>query len=99
VLIGIDMLGVQTAESRDRESGRFGRQLVENLLAADSTHRFILYTHEGFPTDRIPIDRKALRVSLAPISGGSTRLRPTLQRVIDQNRIMAGFRPNRRSTH
>jgi glycosyltransferase involved in cell wall biosynthesis len=85
VLIGIDMLGVQTAESRDRESGRFGRQLVENLLAADSTHRFILYTHEGFPTDRIPIDRKALRVSLAPISGGSTRLRPTLQRVIDQN--------------
>jgi glycosyltransferase involved in cell wall biosynthesis len=85
VLIGIDMLGVQSSEGGARESGRFGRQLVASLLATDSAHRYILYTHEGFPTHCIPSGRNAQRVSIAPIPGGSTRLRPTLQRVIDQN--------------
>ncbi len=85
MLIGIDMLGIQSPESGDRQSGRFARQLVAGLLAADSTHRFILYTHEGFSTDRVPKDRSSLRVSLAPVPGGSNRLRPTIQRVIDQN--------------
>jgi glycosyltransferase involved in cell wall biosynthesis len=85
VLIGIDMLGLQSSPGADRESGRYGRQLVSNLLASDSSHQYILYTHEGFPTHRVPTSRNAQRVSLAPIPGGSTRLRPTIQRVIDQN--------------
>jgi glycosyltransferase involved in cell wall biosynthesis len=83
--IGIDMLGVQSQEGRRRESGRYGRQLVSALLAGEPVHRFTLYSHQGFPTDRIPSAGHARRVSLAPKTGGSARLRPTIQAVLDQN--------------
>ncbi len=79
------MLGVQSLATGGRDASRFGRQLVTNLLASDTNHRFVLYTHEGFPTDRVPLSRAAQRVSLATIPGGSNRLRTTIQRVIDQN--------------
>jgi hypothetical protein len=85
VLIGIDMLVVQSPEGRDREAGRLGRQLVSALLGLDPAHRYVLYTHQGYPTDRVPSAVNAGRVSLAPIPGGSSRLRPTIQRVLDQN--------------
>ena len=75
MLIGIDMLGVQSSEGR-RESGRIGRQLVEALLARDSTHRYVLYAHDGRPTDQVPSSRNALRITLGP---GQVR------RVRDQN--------------
>ena len=85
MLIGIDMLGVQSVENGDRASGRLGLQLVEALLANDPLDRYVLYTHEGLPTGRIPSARNALRVSLASITRGPSRLRPTIQRVLDQN--------------
>jgi glycosyltransferase involved in cell wall biosynthesis len=85
VLIGIDMLGVQSSEGGSKESGRLGRQLVSALLAGDSAHRFVLYTHEGLPTERVPSSRKALRVSLPEGIDGPARLRATIQRVLDRN--------------
>ena len=85
MLIGIDMLGVQSPEGCHRESGRFGRQFVSALLASDPVDRYVLYTHEGFPTDRIPPAFQARHVSLAPESAGSARLRSTIQNVIDEN--------------
>ena len=85
MLIGIDMLGVQSPESGDRQSGRLGRQLVSALLAKAPAHRYVLYTHEGLPSRRIPSARNALRVSLASGPTGSSGLRPTIQRVLDRN--------------
>jgi glycosyltransferase involved in cell wall biosynthesis len=85
VLIGIDMLGVQSPDGVGRESGRLGRQLASALVARDSPHRYILYTHEGLPTDRVPSGRNALRVSLPEGPGGPGKLRPTIQRVLDHN--------------
>jgi len=86
VLIGIDMLAVQSPEGGDREAGRYGRQLVEGLLARDPVNRYVLYTHEGFPTARVPSSRSSLRVSMPPIpSLGPAGLRPTTQRLLDRN--------------
>ncbi len=85
MLIGIDMLGVQSSPEGGRESARLGRQLVRHLIALGSEHRYVLYAHEGLPTEGIPSARNALRVSLAPVSNGSYHLRPTIQRVLDAN--------------
>ena len=85
MLIGIDMVGVQASPRGERESARLGRQLVRALLTLDPANRYVLYTHEGLPTDRVPSARNAVRVPLASASGGSYRLRPTIQRVLDQN--------------
>ena len=86
MLIGIDMLGVQSPEGGDREAGRYGRQLVAALLARDPVNRYVLYTHEGLPTARVPSSRASLRVSLGPVpTGTSARLRPTIQRLLDRN--------------
>ena len=85
MLIGIDMLGVQSPGGVGRESGRLGRQLVSSLLARESAHRYVLYTHEGLPTDRIPSARNALRVTLEGGPDGPAKLRPTIQRVLDHN--------------
>ncbi len=52
--IGIDMFGVQSPGSRDRGVGRLGRGLVKHLLAAEPSHQYLLYAHEGFSTDTFP---------------------------------------------
>ena len=86
MLIGIDMLGVQSPESGEREAGRYGRQLVEGLTARDTSNRYVLYTHERLPIDRVPTGRHSLRVSLAPVPSRSvSRLRSTTQRLLDLN--------------
>ena len=85
MLIGIDMLGVQSVEAGERASGRLGLQLVKALLARDPVNRYVLYTHESLPTRKVPSARNALRVSLASAMIGSSKLRPTIQRVLDQN--------------
>lgn len=85
MLIGIDMLGVQSPEGSDRPAGRYGRQLVSALLAGDHANSYILYAHQDMSVDRMPSAPRARHVSLPPISAGATRLRPTIQRVIDEN--------------
>ena len=52
--IGIDMFGVQSPGSRDRGVGRLGRGLIKQLLARDPSALFLLYAHDGFPTDAFP---------------------------------------------
>ncbi len=86
MLIGIDMLAIQSPEGGDREAGRFGRQLVAALLARDPVNRYVLYAHEGLSTARIAPSRSAVRSSLPPVpSVGPSRLRSTTQRLLDRN--------------
>ncbi len=86
MLIGIDMLGVQSPEGGRGEAGRYGRQLVEHLIARDRGHRFVLYAHQGLPTTRIPTSRFATRAGLEPTAASeSNGLRATTQRLLDRN--------------
>ena len=85
MLIGIDMLGVQSVENGDRATGRLGLQLVKALLGGDPDNRYVLYAHEDLPTSRVPSGRNALRVSLASTPNVGPRFRPTIQRLLDQN--------------
>ena len=87
MLIGIDMLAVQASEGGARPLGRFGRQLVEAVLARDGADRFVLYAHEGLPLDQVPpSSRRATRKVLPTVaSAGSAGRRPALQRALDGN--------------
>ncbi len=86
MLIGIDMLGVQSPEGGEREAGRHGRRLVAALLDRDPVNKYILYTHEGMPTNRVPSASSATRVPLSRVAGpASSGLLPTIQRLVDQN--------------
>src|ERR1700733_11397446 len=79
------MLGVQSPDGAGREASRLARQLVSALLGGNSTHRYVLYTHQGLPTRDVPSARNALRVSLEEGSDGPAKLRPIIQRVLDHN--------------
>ncbi len=87
MLIGIDMLAVQASEGGNQEAGRYGRQLVDTILARNTSDRFLLYTHEGWPTDRVATSSRWItRKSLGPIASvGPARLRATIQRLLDHN--------------
>jgi glycosyltransferase involved in cell wall biosynthesis len=85
VLIGIDMLSVQSPGGVGRESSRLGLRFVSALLASDSAHRYVLYTHPGLPTDRLPSARNVLRVSLGEGAEVQSRPRKAIQRVLDHN--------------
>ncbi|WP_435018969.1 glycosyltransferase [Tundrisphaera sp. TA3] len=87
MLIGIDMIGVQSPESGGRLSGRYARQLAAALLESDPDNRYILYLHEGMATDRVPARKDVSRVVLAPIAAaqGPARRRLATQRIIDRN--------------
>ena len=83
MVIGIDMLGVQSLGAAGRPSGRFGRQLVAALLARDPSRPFVLYAHEGLPVGAIPTARNARRVTLAPVAGMGCPRRGAVQRLLD----------------
>lgn len=86
MLIGIDMLGVQSPEGGGRVAGRFGVRLVAALLDRDPVNRYLLYTHEGHSAGRLPSSRVASSVALTPVAGpASSRFRPTTQRLLDRN--------------
>jgi glycosyltransferase involved in cell wall biosynthesis len=70
VRIGIDMLAVQAPGSRFRGIGRYCHHLVSALLALETEHQFLLYAHDGLPTDRLP--------SVAPASSRTLRREPHL---------------------
>jgi glycosyltransferase involved in cell wall biosynthesis len=52
--IGIDMLGVQSPDSRGRGIGRYARSLVSSMLARGVENDYVLYAHEGLSTDDFP---------------------------------------------
>ena len=84
MLIGIDMMGVQSPESSDGQVGRFGRQLVSALLRFDPSNRYVLYVHDGLPVDRLPLEDLAERIALGPLEGES-RCLPSIHRIIEEN--------------
>jgi glycosyltransferase involved in cell wall biosynthesis len=65
VRIGIDMLGLQSAGSRNRGIGRLGRNLLERLLPLDPAARYVFYAHDGLPTDAFPTAPNAVVRPLA----------------------------------
>jgi glycosyltransferase involved in cell wall biosynthesis len=54
VRIGIEMVAVQSPWSRLRGIGRFSYHFVTALLAQAPEVEFVLYVHDGLPTDRVP---------------------------------------------
>jgi glycosyltransferase involved in cell wall biosynthesis len=68
VRIGIDMLGVQSRESRGRGIGRYARSLVSTLIELDPASEYLLYTHPDLPTDDVPAGPNA---AVRPLPGGS----------------------------
>src|SRR3954465_4831123 len=70
VRIGIDMLGLQSPESRGRGIGRDSRNLVSALLAADADNEYFFYTHDGLPADDFP---SAANVQVRPLAKNDNR--------------------------
>lgn len=64
--IGIDMLGVQSAASRGRGIGRYAASLARALVERADRHEFVLYAHDGLPTDSLPDDPRATLRRLPP---------------------------------
>ncbi|CAN5617462.1 hypothetical protein BH23PLA1_BH23PLA1_11480 [soil metagenome] len=56
--IGIDLLAIQSPFSRGRGIGRYGRSLLEAMLALDSSNEYILYSYEDLPTDEVPTSER-----------------------------------------
>ncbi len=84
--IGIDMLAVQSPESRHRGVGRFGQNLVSAMLGRDTKNTYLLYAHEGFPSDQIPQSDNAETVMLARgCDRGELELRHAMDRLARTN--------------
>jgi glycosyltransferase involved in cell wall biosynthesis len=66
VRIGVDMLGVQSRESRGRGIGRYARSLISTLLPLDPSVEYLLYSHPDLPTDDFPNAPNAAVRHLAP---------------------------------
>jgi glycosyltransferase involved in cell wall biosynthesis len=54
VIIGIDMLGLQSSDSRIRGIGRYGFNLLRTLFERHAGHEYVLYRHEGLRCDGLP---------------------------------------------
>ena len=72
--IGIDMLAVQSPWTRSRGIGRLSQNLVNALLNFDQINEYVLYFHEGLPSDQVRVSGRARVVALRPESarGGTT---------------------------
>lgn len=64
--IGVDMLGLQSPDSRLRGVGRYGKNFLEALLALDAGNEYVLYAHDGLPADQFPESSSATVVTLRP---------------------------------
>ncbi|MBX6311670.1 MAG: glycosyltransferase [Isosphaeraceae bacterium] len=71
--IGIDMLGIQSPESRGRGIGRYSRHLAAALLALDRENEYVLYSHPGLPTEDFP---RAANVTIRMLPPGPNRAEP-----------------------
>ena len=86
MLIGIDMLGVQSPGSRGRGIGRLSSSVVAQLLGLDPSVHYVLYAHEGLPTDEFPTAPNATRVVLRrEPERGETRLSHVMGRLAREN--------------
>ena len=57
MIIGIDILGLQSAGSRMRGIGRYCSHLLRMLFERHADHEYVLYRHEGLPDDGLPEPR------------------------------------------
>ncbi|MEO6809807.1 MAG: glycosyltransferase [Isosphaeraceae bacterium] len=84
--IGIDMLAVQSPGSRGRGVGRYGVNLVSAMMARDDAHEYVLYAHDGYPIESIPVSPKATLSFLRPeLEWGESKLRDAIERVARTN--------------
>ena len=109
--IGIEMLAVQSPGSRLRGIGRYGMDLVLALIARGDGHEYVLYAHDGLPTDALAtISGAAVRL-LTPDARSESDPRDTINRVARDNpdrldvrpapqppRILPGIRPAGRAS-
>jgi glycosyltransferase involved in cell wall biosynthesis len=83
--IGIELFGTQST-SRQRGIGRYSRSLVATLLRRDPDNDYVLYGHDGLPTDHLPKAPNAVVRLLQPDPAlGETTLAHTMQRMADSN--------------
>jgi glycosyltransferase involved in cell wall biosynthesis len=73
VRIGVDMMGLQSPDSRLRGVGRFGRSFLSALLELDRDSEYLLYGHAGLPTDTFPDAPNARLVAVEPEAGRGER--------------------------
>ncbi len=64
--IGVDMLGLQSPDSRLRGVGRYAKNLLSALLAIDDVSAYIFYAHNGLPVNSFPEAPNVEVVSLRP---------------------------------
>ena len=67
--IGIDMLGMQSPNHRGRGIGRYCVELICAMFREASSHRFVLYRHDGLPDGRAARGAEYLDTDLAPGPG------------------------------
>jgi glycosyltransferase involved in cell wall biosynthesis len=83
--IGIEMFGTQSA-SRNRGIGRYTRNLVATMVARDPYNEYVLYCHEGLPTDHIPVASNTVTRPLRPdLARGELTLAHTMERLAETN--------------
>ena len=70
--IGIDMLGMQSPDHRGRGIGRCCTDLLRALFRPASSHRLVLYRHDGLPTDGLPKGPNTSTRTLPRDPGGRT---------------------------
>lgn len=84
VRIGIDMLALQSPQSRGRGIGRYSRHLVANLVQLGASHEFVLYSHQQLPTDDFPRAPHARGQRLEPAPNAALAIEQLLLRDPDQ---------------
>lgn len=82
--IGIDMLGMQSPDHRGRGIGRYCTDLIRALFREASSHRLVLYRHDGLPTDGLPDGPNTATRTLPPDPDGRTSSK-ALARVVAAN--------------
>ena len=98
--IGIDMLGMQSPDHRGRGIGRYCTDLLRVLFREASSHRFVLYRHDGLPTDGLPEGTNTSIRTLPRDPGGRTssealaRIVATNPDGLDSLLILSPFEPS-----
>lgn len=78
--IGVDLLGVQSPQSRGRGIGRYSRCLLSALAALGESHELVLYAHAGLPDDALEGPLKA-SVRVVPMAK-EVRAAAAIERVL-----------------
>ncbi len=84
--IGVDMLALQSPDSRLRGVGRYGRHFLGALLPLAREDSFVLYAHEGLPVDQFPDAENAeVRTLRIDSAAGERGIGDALERLVRTN--------------